>query len=151
MLYHCIQTKQKSSFYFKPMQKNVFFLHCIVVFIFFKVYFLSLSLSRSSVFTSLYQQLRGGICPYFYVCTHQFTVLFRCQRFSPKEASLSALLSPSTRGFRELLSKEGYYQTCQYLHPLCSLNHLCQFQFDIHGQKNYPSIFIFIFCFTVII
>ncbi|KAK3768673.1 hypothetical protein RRG08_065967 [Elysia crispata] len=60
----------------------------------------------SSVFTSLYQQLRGGICPYFYVCTHQFTVLFRCQRFSPKEASLSALLSPSTRGFRELLSKE---------------------------------------------
>ncbi|GFR88265.1 protein downstream neighbor of son homolog [Elysia marginata] len=65
----------------------------------------------TNVFTSLYQQLRGGICPYFYTCTHQFTVLFRCQRFSSKEASMSALLSPSTRGFRELLTKEGYYHT----------------------------------------
>ncbi|GFN93718.1 protein downstream neighbor of son [Plakobranchus ocellatus] len=60
----------------------------------------------TNVFTSLYQQLQGGICPYFYTCTHQFTVLFRNQRFSSEKASISALLSPSTRGFRELLAKE---------------------------------------------
>ncbi|XP_005104254.1 protein downstream neighbor of Son [Aplysia californica] len=60
----------------------------------------------SQSFTSIYQQLRSGVCPYFYLCCHQFTVLFRCQR-SLSAISWSALLSPSTRGLRELLTKEG--------------------------------------------
>ncbi|XP_013063543.1 protein downstream neighbor of Son-like [Biomphalaria glabrata] len=59
-----------------------------------------------NAFTSVYQQLRSGICPYFYTCTHQFNVLFRCLR-TPDGASISALLSPSTRGLREMLRKEG--------------------------------------------
>ncbi|KAH9508638.1 hypothetical protein Btru_049491 [Bulinus truncatus] len=59
-----------------------------------------------NAFTSVYQQFRSGLCPYFYTCTHQFNVLFRCLRTS-SGVSLSARLSPSTRGLREMLRKEG--------------------------------------------
>ncbi|ELT98409.1 hypothetical protein CAPTEDRAFT_203669, partial [Capitella teleta] len=53
-------------------------------------------------FTSLFQQLRAGSCPYFYVCTHQFTVLFR-----HVNDEICAVLTPSTRGFRQSMLSEG--------------------------------------------
>ncbi|XP_052810815.1 protein downstream neighbor of Son-like isoform X1 [Mya arenaria] len=56
-------------------------------------------------FSSVYQQLRCGLCPYFYLCTHQFTVLF--YRREGNQSGLVALLTPTTRGFRESLENEG--------------------------------------------
>ncbi|XP_041354100.1 protein downstream neighbor of Son-like [Gigantopelta aegis] len=56
-------------------------------------------------FSSVFHQLRSEMCPYFYMCTHQFTVLF-CAPGVHGE-SMSALLSPTTRGFREALHNEG--------------------------------------------
>lgn len=57
-------------------------------------------------FTSAFHQLRAQHCPYFYVCTHQFSVLFRASTISG-QTTLNALLSPTTRGMRESLKGEG--------------------------------------------
>ncbi|GFQ64736.1 protein downstream neighbor of Son [Trichonephila clavata] len=57
-------------------------------------------------FRSLYQLVRLYQCPYFYMCTPTFTVLFR----SAGAASIPvihALISPTTKGFRKALSDEG--------------------------------------------
>ncbi|ESO88901.1 hypothetical protein LOTGIDRAFT_106337, partial [Lottia gigantea] len=60
----------------------------------------------SESFTSVFHQLRSNYCPYFYICTHQFTVLFRGQGIAGN-STITALLSPTTRGFREALKLEG--------------------------------------------
>uniref|UniRef100_A0A8C5KQC6 Downstream neighbor of SON n=1 Tax=Jaculus jaculus TaxID=51337 RepID=A0A8C5KQC6_JACJA len=57
-------------------------------------------------FTSLYNMLKTKLCPYFYVCTYQFTVLFRAAGLAGSDA-LTALLSPTTRGLREAMKNEG--------------------------------------------
>ncbi|XP_071423583.1 protein downstream neighbor of Son [Pithys albifrons albifrons] len=57
-------------------------------------------------FTSLYNLLRAGLCPYFYVCCWQFTVLFRAAGLAGS-AALTAAIAPTTRGFREALRSEG--------------------------------------------
>ncbi|GAB1610624.1 hypothetical protein Ahia01_001348700 [Argonauta hians] len=71
----------------------------------------------SESFLSAFTQLRSGHCPYVYVCTHQFTVLFRNTARLPSSPSsfqdattttaLSAIVTPTTRGLREALKKEG--------------------------------------------
>lgn len=66
-----------------------------------------LSFSRSESFLSAFSQLRSGYCPYLYVCTHQFTVLFKNMKTSKNDSTLSAVLTPTTRGLREALKKEG--------------------------------------------
>ncbi|NXP27037.1 DONS protein, partial [Scytalopus superciliaris] len=57
-------------------------------------------------FTSLYNLLRARLCPYFYVCSSQFTVLFRAAGLAGSE-TLTAAIAPTTRGFREALRSEG--------------------------------------------
>ncbi|XP_077198738.1 protein downstream neighbor of Son [Paroedura picta] len=57
-------------------------------------------------FTSLYNLLRAGLCPYFYVCTYQFTVLFRAAGLAGND-KISALISPTTRGLREAMKNDG--------------------------------------------
>ncbi|KAG2456450.1 protein downstream neighbor of son homolog [Polypterus senegalus] len=57
-------------------------------------------------FTSLYNLLRSRLCPYFYLCTYQFTVLFRSAGLAGNKA-ITALLSPTTRGLREAMKNEG--------------------------------------------
>ncbi|XP_053163538.1 protein downstream neighbor of Son [Hemicordylus capensis] len=57
-------------------------------------------------FTSLYNLLRAKLCPYFYVCTYQFTVLFRAAGLADSD-TITALISPTTRGLREALKNEG--------------------------------------------
>lgn len=57
-------------------------------------------------FTSAFHQLRSQHCPYFYFCTHQFTVLFRAAGVAG-QSSQNAFLTPTTRGLREALKKEG--------------------------------------------
>ncbi|XP_013928473.1 PREDICTED: protein downstream neighbor of Son [Thamnophis sirtalis] len=57
-------------------------------------------------FTSLYNLLRAKLCPYFYVCTYQFTVLFRAAGLAGSDM-ITALISPTTRGLREAMKNEG--------------------------------------------
>uniref|UniRef100_G1KD20 DNA replication fork stabilization factor DONSON n=2 Tax=Anolis carolinensis TaxID=28377 RepID=G1KD20_ANOCA len=57
-------------------------------------------------FTSLYNLLRAKLCPYFYVCTYQFTVLFRAAGLGGSDV-ITALISPTTRGLREAMKSEG--------------------------------------------
>uniref|UniRef100_A0A8D2DYK1 DNA replication fork stabilization factor DONSON n=1 Tax=Sciurus vulgaris TaxID=55149 RepID=A0A8D2DYK1_SCIVU len=57
-------------------------------------------------FTSLYNLLKTKLCPYFYVCTYQFTVLFRAAGFAGSSV-ITALISPTTRGLREAMKNEG--------------------------------------------
>ncbi|XP_052452750.1 protein downstream neighbor of son homolog [Carassius gibelio] len=56
--------------------------------------------------TSLYSLLKTRLCPYFYLCSYQFTVLFRAAGLSGAKG-ISALLSPTTRGLREAMKAEG--------------------------------------------
>nr|KAF6473926.1 DNA replication fork stabilization factor DONSON [Rousettus aegyptiacus] len=57
-------------------------------------------------FTSLYNLLKTKLCPYFYVCTYQFTVLFRAAGLAGNDV-ITALMSPTTRGIREAMKNEG--------------------------------------------
>ncbi|XP_010588610.2 protein downstream neighbor of Son isoform X5 [Loxodonta africana] len=57
-------------------------------------------------FTSLYNLLKTKLCPYFYVCTYQFTVLFRAAGFAGSDV-ITAVISPTTRGLREAMKNEG--------------------------------------------
>lgn len=59
---------------------------------------------------SIFNQLRGGRCPYFYMCAHQFTVLFRAAGVGGK-TSLHAIMTPTSRGIRESLRKEGKHKS----------------------------------------
>ncbi|XP_013421778.1 protein downstream neighbor of son homolog [Lingula anatina] len=57
-------------------------------------------------FTSVFQLVRANLCPYFYVCTHQFSVLFRAAGIGGS-TDMDAILTPSTRGLREAMQAEG--------------------------------------------
>ncbi|XP_065276705.1 protein downstream neighbor of Son [Emys orbicularis] len=57
-------------------------------------------------FTSLYNLLKAKLCPYFYVCTYQFTVLFRAAGLAGSDV-ITAVISPTTRGLREAMRHEG--------------------------------------------
>ncbi|XP_036896470.1 protein downstream neighbor of Son isoform X2 [Sturnira hondurensis] len=57
-------------------------------------------------FTSLYNLLKAKLCPYFYVCACQFTVLFRAAGLAGSRVA-TALMSPTTRGVREAMRSEG--------------------------------------------
>ncbi|NXT01603.1 DONS protein, partial [Jacana jacana] len=57
-------------------------------------------------FTSLYNLLKAKLCPYFYVCTYQFTVLFRAAGLAGGDG-ITAVISPTTRGLREAMRNEG--------------------------------------------
>ncbi|XP_047127281.1 protein downstream neighbor of Son [Hydra vulgaris] len=56
-------------------------------------------------FQSLYNMLKTGYCPFFYVCSHQYTVLFTATGISTNQ--LSAVITPTTKGFRSMLKQEG--------------------------------------------
>ncbi|XP_070568866.1 protein downstream neighbor of son homolog [Ptychodera flava] len=60
----------------------------------------------SESFHSLFHMLRSRHCPYFYLCLHQFTVLFRAAGIAGY-SRMSALITPSTRGLREALKNQG--------------------------------------------
>ncbi|CAL8301625.1 unnamed protein product [Gadus morhua 'NCC'] len=66
----------------------------------------SLMSEWSASLSSLYSLLKARLCPYFYLCSYQFTVLFRAAGLSGAD-SITALLSPTTRGLREAMRAEG--------------------------------------------
>jgi len=57
-------------------------------------------------FRSLFHLLRVRQCPYFYVCANAFTVLFRAAGICGIP-EIHALVTPTTRGFRQSLKQEG--------------------------------------------
>ncbi|NWR01392.1 DONS protein, partial [Paradoxornis webbianus] len=57
-------------------------------------------------FTSLYNLLRARLCPYFYVCAAQFSVLFRAAGLAGS-AVPTAAIAPTTRGLRQAMRSEG--------------------------------------------
>ncbi|NWX60312.1 DONS protein, partial [Promerops cafer] len=57
-------------------------------------------------FTSLYNLLRARLCPYFYVCAAQFSVLFRAAGLAGS-AVPTAAIAPTTRGLRHAMRSEG--------------------------------------------
>ncbi|KAG7205551.1 hypothetical protein KM043_007527 [Ampulex compressa] len=59
----------------------------------------------SESFRSLFHLLRARQCPYFYVCANTFTVLFRAAGICGL-SEVHALLTPTTRGFRQALKQE---------------------------------------------
>ncbi|XP_003487471.1 protein downstream neighbor of son homolog [Bombus impatiens] len=59
----------------------------------------------SESFRSLFHLLRARQCPYFYVCATNFTVLFRAAGICGISEA-HALLTPTTRGFRQSLKQE---------------------------------------------
>ncbi|XP_012214884.1 protein downstream neighbor of son homolog isoform X2 [Linepithema humile] len=56
-------------------------------------------------FRSLFHLLRARQCPYFYMCANTFTVLFRAAGICGL-SEIHALLTPTTRGFRQSLRQE---------------------------------------------
>ncbi|XP_038835752.1 protein downstream neighbor of son homolog [Salvelinus namaycush] len=56
--------------------------------------------------SSLYSLLKARLCPYFYVCSYQFTALFRASGLAGN-SSITALLTPTTRGLREAMKADG--------------------------------------------
>uniref|UniRef100_A0A4W5K3L5 DNA replication fork stabilization factor DONSON n=1 Tax=Hucho hucho TaxID=62062 RepID=A0A4W5K3L5_9TELE len=63
------------------------------------LYYLKMSLS------SLYSLLKARLCPYFYVCSYQFTALFRASGLAGN-SRITALLTPTTRGLREAMKAD---------------------------------------------
>ncbi|EDV24786.1 uncharacterized protein TRIADDRAFT_56951 [Trichoplax adhaerens] len=57
-------------------------------------------------FYSIYHMTRCQKCPYFYLCTHQFSILFIAEGINGSP-SITAIVSSTTSGFRQLLSNEG--------------------------------------------
>jgi hypothetical protein len=47
--------------------------------------------------------LKSNQCPYFYVLTHSFTVLFKAQNIGDDTDEMCAILTPSTKGLRHSL------------------------------------------------
>ena len=61
----------------------------------------------SESFRSLFHLLRARQCPFFYVCANSFTALFRAAGICGL-SELHALITPTTRGFRQALKQEGF-------------------------------------------
>lgn len=56
-------------------------------------------------FQSIFTMLRTGYCPYFYFSSYQMTVLFKSAALN--EEGLAAIVTPTTKGFRKMLTDEG--------------------------------------------
>jgi hypothetical protein len=66
----------------------------------------ALQTSWCQSFRSLFNLLRCGNCDYFYLCSAQFTILFRAAKVGGVD-STSAYVTPTTKGIRDGFDKEG--------------------------------------------
>lgn len=98
------------------------FIYCLVV------------ICRSVSFTSLYNLLKAKLCPYFYVCTYQFTVLFRAAGLAGSDV-ITAVISPTTRGLREAMRNEGKVKPLltHKLQWLCYKTSHCSLSSSVQG------------------
>lgn len=65
----------------------------------------SLHIAWTESLKSLFQLIRTKQCPYFYACANSFTVLFRAAGIGGFN-EMHALVTPTTRGFRQSLRQE---------------------------------------------
>ncbi|KAI4885651.1 hypothetical protein NFI96_027540, partial [Prochilodus magdalenae] len=84
--------------------------------------------------TSLYSLLKARLCPYFYVCSYQFTVLFRAAGLSGTKG-ITALLSPTTRGLREAMKTDGIEFSLPLLEEKKKSKDSCSSQFNDNSQQ----------------
>ena len=56
-------------------------------------------------FQSLFNMMKSNFCPYFYLCGHQFSVLFKSGGISSK--NMRVILTPTTKGLRSMLTEES--------------------------------------------
>ena len=59
-----------------------------------------------SSFRSVFNLVRVGFCPYFYLVGIQNTMLFQAAEIN-RDRTLQVLITPTTKGFRDALRKEG--------------------------------------------
>ncbi|EDO45851.1 predicted protein [Nematostella vectensis] len=64
-------------------------------------------------FHSVFNLLRCGNCPYFFMCANQCTMLFRAAGISSDD--VDAVITPTTKGLREALKNEGIDFTLPHL------------------------------------
>uniref|UniRef100_UPI00398ED454 protein downstream neighbor of Son-like n=1 Tax=Pristiophorus japonicus TaxID=55135 RepID=UPI00398ED454 len=64
-----------------------------------------------STFNSLFDLLQSGHCPFFYICTHQFTVLFRAAWESRREPVTALLYPASVEILEAMRSSEVVFST----------------------------------------
>lgn len=55
-------------------------------------------------FQSLFNMLKTNLCPYFYVCCYQFSMLFKAANLC--DGTIKVILTPTTKGFRAMLTEE---------------------------------------------
>ena len=59
-------------------------------------------------FRSVFNLLRVGYCPYFYLCANHCSMVFKAAGITER-SDIEVLISPTTKGLREALGKEGLY------------------------------------------
>ena len=59
-----------------------------------------------SSFRSVFNLMRVGFCPYFYLVANQNTMLFQAAGLN-REKSVQVIITPTTKGFRDALRNEG--------------------------------------------
>ena len=96
MLVHCFLSWPNNKL-------TLFFCNVLCVYWALTLHF---SVSRTDSFSSGFHMVRAGQCPYLYMCAHQFTVLFRAAGTAGQK-QMHALLTPTSRGFREAIKCEG--------------------------------------------
>ena len=62
-----------------------------------------------SSFRSVFNLMRVGFCPYFYLVANQNTVLFQAAGIN-REECVQVIITPTTKGFRDALRNEGKYR-----------------------------------------
>ncbi|XP_063676377.1 protein downstream neighbor of son homolog isoform X2 [Bolinopsis microptera] len=82
-------------------------------------------------FESLFGLLKAGHCPYFYVCSHQTTVLFRS-----RAEGLCADLVPTTYGVRNSLKQEDIEFTMPLAQEVLNAQTLEQENLDTNGETG---------------
>ncbi|KAJ9598294.1 hypothetical protein L9F63_011034, partial [Diploptera punctata] len=87
----------------------------------------------SESFRSLFQLIRASQCPYFYVCANTFTCLFRAAGILGF-TDIHALLTPTTRGFRQILKEEDV----EFIMPLKKTSK--RFSSDNTGDTGYNTL-----------
>uniref|UniRef100_A0A7M5WXI6 Uncharacterized protein n=1 Tax=Clytia hemisphaerica TaxID=252671 RepID=A0A7M5WXI6_9CNID len=87
-------------------------------------------------FQSLYNMLKTSYCPYFYICGHQFSVLFKSS--SVGHDGMCAVLGPTTKGLRDLLSQEGLNFDFIYTRDEESVDEI-EYGFEDEAKQNKES------------
>ena len=68
-------------------------------------------------FRSIFNLMRVGFCPYFYLVANQNTMLFQAAGIN-REKCMQVIITPTSKGFRDALKNEGKYFLVNILGPV---------------------------------